>query len=394
MSPLRIVLVMIEPPLPFGHAIGRWYYVLLRGLVERGHRVTAFAACSKAEEIPAARALFPAPKYDLRLYPFPPRGRGPRSKLETVVRPYSYMFSGPLKADLERGLAAGFDVLHLDGIWTGWAGLRHTGRSLLNVHSLYRVDLAAEPPTSMVEALQRRLLYAAERAQLRRYPWLTVLSDRLADEVRGLIPGKEVGVCPLGLDPSLYAYLPDDRRPDDPVVSMIGSMGWAPSRSAAVRLITRLWPAIRDRVPAARVQVVGWGARAALADYLGAPGVTVEEDVPDTRPYFERTAVLLYAPERGSGMKIKILEALGYGVPVVTTPEGVEGLPAVDGVHAGVADDDAGLVDRTVRLLSDPAARGRQRARGRELLEAHCGPGPTVDRIEQMYHRILAASGR
>ena len=51
MAPLRIVLVMIEPPLPFGNAAARWYYVLLRGLVARGHRVTAFAACSKPGEI-------------------------------------------------------------------------------------------------------------------------------------------------------------------------------------------------------------------------------------------------------------------------------------------------------------------------------------------------------
>ena len=55
MSPLRIVLLMIEPPLPFGNAAARWFYVLLRGLVERGHNVTAFATCSKPEEM--ARAL-------------------------------------------------------------------------------------------------------------------------------------------------------------------------------------------------------------------------------------------------------------------------------------------------------------------------------------------------
>jgi hypothetical protein len=122
--------------------------------------------------------------------------------------------------------------------------------------------------------------------------------------------------------------------------------------------------------------------------------VTVAEDVPDTRPYFERTGVLLYAPGRGSGMKVKVLEALAYGVPVVTTAEGVEGLPAADGVHAGVCEDDAGLIDRTVRLLADPAAANRQRAAGRALLESHCGPGPTVDRVEQVYARVLAAARR
>ena len=73
---------------------------------------------------------------------------------------------------------------------------------------------------------------------------------------------------------------------------------------------------------------------------------------------------MVYAPSRGSGMKIKILEAMASGVPVVTTSEGVEGLPAVDGVHAGVCEDDAGLIDRTVALLEDPDAAEPPAPRG------------------------------
>lgn len=52
---MRILLAMIEPPLPFGSAAGRWNHVLLKGLVERGHDVSAFASCIKPEEIEAAR---------------------------------------------------------------------------------------------------------------------------------------------------------------------------------------------------------------------------------------------------------------------------------------------------------------------------------------------------
>jgi glycosyltransferase involved in cell wall biosynthesis len=117
--------------------------------------------------------------------------------------------------------------------------------------------------------------------------------------------------------------------------------------------------------------------------------VTIEENVPETRPYFERASVLVYAPSRGSGMKVKIQEAMAFGVPVVTTSEGVEGLPAVDGVHAGVCEDDAGLVERTVELLLSPERQNRQRRAARELLETWCGPGPTLDGIEALYGEIL-----
>ena len=110
MTPLRVVMLMIEPPVPFGNAAARWFYVLLRELTARGHRVTAFAACSKPSEMEEARKLFPAQAYDLRLYAFPTRS-GLGAKLETLRRPYSYMFSEKLKRDLEAELARGYDIL-------------------------------------------------------------------------------------------------------------------------------------------------------------------------------------------------------------------------------------------------------------------------------------------
>jgi glycosyltransferase involved in cell wall biosynthesis len=202
-------------------------------------------------------------------------------------------------------------------------------------------------------------------------------------------PRAEVTTVPVGLDSSLYRYIPDDRRAEEPVVTLIGSMGWYPGRSAAVRLLTRLWPEIKRRVPEARLQVVGWSARSMLADYLNRPDVTIEENVADVQPYFDRTGVFLYAPSRGSGMKIKILEAMAFGVPVVTTSEGVEGLPAEDGVHAGVCEDDEGLIDRTVALLGDRERQNRQRRAARDLLETHCAPAATLDAIESIYQSML-----
>jgi glycosyltransferase involved in cell wall biosynthesis len=383
-NPLRLILVTVEAPVPFGNAAARWFYVLLRELVARGHRVTCFAACSKQSEMDEARRLFPAAEYDLRLYPFPVR-RGLRAKLETLRRPYSYMFSPELKRDLDAELARGFDVLHLEQLWSGWLGLAHRDRALVNVHHLVWIDQEHVRPPTLRGRFERWLMFRAERTLVRRLRHFRACSPRLVPEMLKVNAAARVATVPVGIDASLYPYIPDDRRTAEPVVSVIGNMGWYPTHSAAVRLVTRLWPDIKKRVPAARLQLVGWGARAALANYLALPDVTIEENVPDTRPYFERTGVMLYAPGRGSGMKIKILEALAFGVPVVTTSEGVEGLPAEDGIHAGVCEEDAGLIDRTVRLLSDAATQNRQRAAGRALLESHCGPKPTVDAIERIY---------
>jgi glycosyltransferase involved in cell wall biosynthesis len=391
MRPLRIVILLLEPPVPFGNAAARWYYVLLRELVARGHRVTCFAACSKQSEMDEARRLFPSPDYDLRLYPFP-TGRGFWAKFQTLRRPYSYMFSADLRRDLEAELARGFEVFHLEQLWCGWLGLTHRERALVNVRYLFSVDQADVPIYGIVARARWWLTCRGERQLLRAYPRVVTLSSRLRKEILRIASRAKVSVCSSGIATELYTYIPDERRTVHPVVGVIGSMNWYPTQSAAVRLLTRLWPEIKRRVPTAKAHLVGWEARGALAPFLAMPDVVIEENVPDTRPYFERTGVMLYAPSRGSGMKVKILEALALGVPVVTTSEGVEGLPAEDGIHAGVCDDDAGLIERTIALLLDPAAQNRQRCAGRALLEAHCGPVPTVDAIERVYATLGRAA--
>jgi glycosyltransferase involved in cell wall biosynthesis len=390
-SGLRVVVVMVEPPVPFGNAAARWFYVLLKGLVERGHRVTAFAACSKPDEMARAAALFPAPLYDLRCYPHP-RRRGLRAKWETWRRPCSYLFSAELCRALEAELARGFDVLHLEQLWSGWLGLCHRDRALLNVHFLAGMDLEHAPISTWRERLARSLIRTAEARLVRRFTHFRTLSPRLASALLRVNPRARVRTVPLALDTGLYGYVPPGSPPAAPVVSVIGNMDWYPTRSAAERFLTRLWPGIKARAPEARALVVGWNARVALKNFLNLPDVTVEENVPDIHPYFERTAVLLYAPASGSGMKVKVLEALAFGVPVVTTSEGVEGLPAEDGVHAGVSEDDGGLIERTVRLLCDVRARERQRAAGRVLLEAHCGARPALDAVETIYREIAGQS--
>jgi len=378
---------MLEPPLPFGNAAARWFYVLLKGLVERGHRVTAFAACSQSADIEKARDLFPAPEYDLRCYPLPERS-GLRAKLETIRRPYSRIFSQELRQDLEVELAKPFDILHLEQLWSGWLGLKHIERAVVSVHYLAQIDLEYVRPVTIMGYIERQMMFSSERYLVKKYKYFRSCSKRLESEILRGNPTAQVTTVPFGLDLTQYAYIADARRTSEPVVSLIGNMNWYPSFSAAERLITSLWPQIKQRVPAAKLQIVGWEARRALSGFLNPPDVSIEENVPDIEPYFERTSVFLYAPARGSGMKIKIMEALAFGIPVVTTSEGIEGLAARDGIHVSICEEDEGLIERTVRLLENPKLQNQQRQAGRELLEQQCSPKVTLDATEKIYQII------
>jgi glycosyltransferase involved in cell wall biosynthesis len=120
---------------------------------------------------------------------------------------------------------------------------------------------------------------------------------------------------------------------------------------------------VRGQVPAARLQVAGRGVDAVFGGAVPA-GVDVLGPVPSSAAFLTGLSVLVFPLDRGSGMKVKVLEALAVGVPVVTTPAGAEGFAASDGIV--VATSDREVATATASLLADA---GERRARGRAAAE-------------------------
>lgn len=135
------------------------------------------------------------------------------------------------------------------------------------------------------------------------------------------------------------------------VILFQGSFDWAPNADAAAWLVGEVLPLVRARVPDVTVVLAGRSTPDVAA--LAGPHVEVTGAVPSMTPYL-RAADLVVVPLRvGSGTRIKILEAFAYGVPVVSTVVGAEGLDAVAGKHLAVADTADGLARHCVDLLTD-----------------------------------------
>jgi glycosyltransferase involved in cell wall biosynthesis len=311
-------------------------------------------------------------------------------KVETLRRPGSHVFGPDLARDLKVRLAQGYGVLHLEQLWTGWLGWEHAARALLNVHYLGRLDLATAPLNGLKDAVLRLAARRAERSLLCHYPTISTVTPSLTAHVEKIATRAIVRTVPFALDLAHYPFCGDGSLHDPPIVGLIGSFNWYPTRSAGDRLITRLWPHISQRVPEARLYLVGRDARSAMARYLPMHNVEVFENVHEILPFFDAMDVLVYAPKSGSGIKVKLLEAFALGVPVVTTDLGMEGIPARDGVHAGVAEDDAALVQRTVRLLTDGAHYRAIRHEARRLAETFFAPPRSLDLVERCYDLVAS----
>jgi polysaccharide biosynthesis protein PslH len=215
---------------------------------------------------------------------------------------------------------------------------------------LYRVEAAA--------------LRAMERKVIGDFDPVVVVST----QERHRLPsgGSKVLVCPNGQDP------PDLLPPaSDPVVAFVATLGWAPNVEAALWLGRDIWPEVLRRVPDARLLLVGRDPAPEVRALAG-PGIEVTGTVPDVAPYLEQAQVMVAPLLAGGGTRLKIMEALGAGRPVVATTIGCDGL--LDLVDRGVvlADDTSTMVERITGLLADAPSAALLGRKGHDaIIEDH-----------------------
>lgn len=154
----------------------------------------------------------------------------------------------------------------------------------------------------------------------------------------------------------------------EPIAVMLADWAWPPNQVALDRLL-RSWPRVREQVPAARLLLAGRG----MASPPQAAGVTVLGEVATARDVLSQAAVFVFPCPATSGPKMKVLDALAHGVPVVTTPAGVEGLSGVDDAVAVTSDADFAHI--VTDVLRDPQRRAAMAERGRRAVLDHHAPG-------------------
>lgn len=386
---MRIVVVTPSLPLPFGRADARWLHTILKELGRRHIDVTCISTTEENEgSVDQARALLESHGVEFRHLPLYLREHPLRRRARSLKHPFSELERVcALRAAIVAELQRGYDVLHVEHLFSSWATL-DLPRSVVYLHHLEVVDWEGRRDLSVRERIVLAQMHRATRYLLRRAQRLLVASDRLADELRSYRSPAAVRTAGVALDAELYPMVPPCPAA---VVGVIGSMHWYPSRSAAARVLTALWPRIHERVPDARLVVAGWNSGQALGQFFPLSGAELMGPVREPTDLFGSVAVLLYPPPKGSGMKIKVLEAMAYGVPVVSNREGLEGLEELAHCyprHVAHGETDEELVQQTVRLLEDPTARAEQRREGRRLIEEHHSSVPAVDRLLDGYARL------
>jgi glycosyltransferase involved in cell wall biosynthesis len=204
-------------------------------------------------------------------------------------------------------------------------------------------------------------MQARERAIWRAVDVSVYLSNEEVLAAAVLEPGADIrAVVP-------YAFTRFGRPRPAPAcadILFVAGFGHPPNEDAACWFVTEVLPAIRDRVPAARLSIVGSHPSARVRALAG-PHVVVTGAVSDDdlRCRYATARVAAVPLRVGAGVKLKVVEALVEGLPLVTTPVGTQGLAGL-GEAASIADNAADFADAVVALLTDDALWDMRAASG------------------------------
>lgn len=383
MAEPRLLFLSPEYPDPDGNGGQVRLFHVSRGLAQLGAGVTIVAPGS-AESIERGAVLGEL-GIDLRPVRRPAsRARealgavlgDPRVAIRALTRSWlawqTEVYWTELRQTLASALSERWDGVVIEHDWAlGWATRLPAGLPVgLVFHNLTDRLLAqqAETESGLLAWRARRDARLARRETDRLVPRLSAAfacSQPDADEVQRRW-AVDCAVVPNGADVDSLGTLPERAEVPGRIL-FTGTMSYPPNAQAALWFANEVLPLVRSRRPDAELAIAGRDPSPDVRSLAELPGVEVTGRVPDLRPWLAEAQIVVAPLLSGGGTKLKVVEAMAAGRPLVATSIGAEGIDGRDGEHFVVADGSEAFAGAVADLLGDRARAARIAASGKEL---------------------------
>jgi polysaccharide biosynthesis protein PslH len=258
----------------------------------------------------------------------------------------------------------------------GFAGIR-----LLHEHNAEHVmwrrhaELETNPTRRPLVRLEARRVRKYEAGLLARFDVVFAVSERDRAALAALAPtGPDIALIPNVADPALLER-PELTPPPEPVLLFLATLSWPPNAEGLSRFMRDDFPTLLEHVPDARLVVAGSGASGGMIRRVyESRGTEFAGPVADDEVLYSRARCFVDVGVGGSGTKVKVLNSLARGLPVVTGPDGAAGLDVVSGEHLLVAADPDRLLSALQRILPDDDLWTRLARNGRDLVRTRYVP--------------------
>jgi glycosyltransferase involved in cell wall biosynthesis len=248
-----------------------------------------------------------------------------------------------------------------------------------------------------------RLMRNFEQRALSDFDAHITVSERDAERLRSLNSKARIFVIENGVDAAHYsddqlehahATWRNQQAPSNsPIrnrIVFVGSMDYHANIDGAVSFSREVWPRLRERNPDLNFTIVGRDPAPEVRELASIPGIEVTGTVDDVRPYYREAMAAVVPLQVGGGSRLKILEALAAGVPVVSTTLGAEGLEVTHDKNILIADTTEKMIEAIIKLIEKPAQRNQLPEAGRSLISNRYDWAKIGESLFKCYVGLLA----
>jgi glycosyltransferase involved in cell wall biosynthesis len=406
---MRILLLCPEIPELAGTGGARREWEIVKGLQRRGHElvVGSVARRDQADAVEALQArgvetivaVRPEPQWKEALLGGlrAPRTVGVLAK-ESFHRYQAAIFAEEMRAPLAAWFAAHtVDVALIQHDWAMSEFGALIPPSVPTIGGFHHIALMHQRAAETAEGRARQLFEKREArlqaADMRRLPQSMVAGSACsAVEAASFteFSGLPCSVVPNGADVEALSTVPTGGGTPGALL-FSGSLGYPPNSDAGIWLASEVLPRVQRAVPEAKLTIVGKNAPESL-QALAAEDVHLTGFVPELEPVLEATQVYVAGLLSGAGTKLKVVEALAAGRPLVATSVAAEGIEIEHEVHALIADGADAFAAAVVRLLQDRELAERLATAGRAYVTDHLSWDAAVEVLHQQLGELLPAA--
>tara|TARA_B110000503_G_scaffold143419_2_gene244754 strand:- start:2184 stop:3320 length:1137 start_codon:yes stop_codon:yes gene_type:complete len=372
---------------------------MTRGLLNAGHSVKVLTACTEKhpwlpELIDAdwidktkAEAVF----IDTRLNKV--------DAFSSLITGDSYNISRFHSSDIEHRLTQilrtnVFDLILFESLFTSpylkTVRRYSDGLAILRAHNVeHRIWQHLADETHQFTR-KKYLNWLAEKLEQYEVSVLSDFDGIVAISAEDLEDFRELGcelpiqLVPFGLDDAEWPL--DTSGPANHVFHL-GAMDWRPNQQGVRWFINRVWPLVRQRIPHATLRLAGrhFPSTWSVPENMG---IQVLGEIENAWDMMTDSGVMIIPLLSGSGMRIKAIEALAAGRAIVSTPIGVEGIPAEDGTHFMVASTPEKFASNLVSLLENPELASEIGSNGRKWAKTHYENDQLIASMVSNFHEV------
>lgn len=216
------------------------------------------------------------------------------------------------------------------------------------------------------------------------YDGIVCITKNDADYFRENGCRKPVTVIPFGVEPEDVPQV--EAEPDS--LFHIGAMDWLPNQESIRWLLEEVWPVVHREVPRAKLYLAG---RKMPECWMKAhiEGVSVVGEVPDAMYFIGSKKINVVPLLSGSGIRVKIIEAMSVGKTVITTTMGAQGIDYTDGENLLIANTPQEFAQQIKRCLDDDDFCHRVGAAAERLISEQYNEGKLADKLLKFYNERL-----